>query len=173
MRFHRNTFIGQLMTTEYQSPVGILNVVCSAKGVRAILWEEDLRDAKSRRALSSLSKGINKHADAAAIQLDQYFHGELKKFDLELDPVGTNFQIQAWKQLSLIPFGKTFSYSQQAEKLGSTKLARAVGGANRKNPISIVVPCHRVIGKSGDLTGFAGGLQMKEYLLKHEGVFAS
>jgi methylated-DNA-[protein]-cysteine S-methyltransferase len=101
-------------------------------------------------------------------QLDEYFAGRRREFDLPLDPVGTEFQRSAWNVLRTIPYGATMSYGEQAAALGDAKKARAVGSANGRNPLSIVVPCHRVIGTSGKLTGFAGGIEAKRYLLEME-----
>lgn len=106
--------------------------------------------------------------DAAQVQLEEYFAGERVDFDVSLDPVGTEFQHSAWTALRSIPFGETVSYGEQAERLGDKKKARAVGAANGKNPISIIVPCHRVVGANGSLTGFAGGVDIKQWLLAHE-----
>jgi methylated-DNA-[protein]-cysteine S-methyltransferase len=102
-------------------------------------------------------------------QLGEYFRGERKKFDLKLAPEGTPFQLAAWKQLRRIPYGKTISYGEQARRMGNPKAARAAGAANRENPISIIVPCHRVIGADGKLTGYGGGLGKKKRLLDLEG----
>jgi methylated-DNA-[protein]-cysteine S-methyltransferase len=102
-------------------------------------------------------------------QLGEYFRGERKKFDLKLAPEGTPFQLAAWKQLRRIPYGKTISYGEQARRMGNPKAARAAGAANRENPISIIVPCHRVIGADGKLTGYGGGLGRKKRLLDLEG----
>ena len=102
-------------------------------------------------------------------QLAEYFRGERKKFDLKLVPEGTSFQLAAWRQLRRIPYGKTISYGEQAKRMGNPKAARAVGAANGENPISIIVPCHRVIGADGRLTGFGGGLGKKKLLLDLEG----
>lgn len=102
-------------------------------------------------------------------QLAEYFRGERRKFDLKLAPEGTPFQLAAWRQLRRIPCGKTISYGEQARRMGNPKGARAVGAANRENPISIIVPCHRVIGADGRLTGFGGGLGKKKRLLDLEG----
>ena len=110
-------------------------------------------------------------------QLDAYFDGTLREFELELAPAGTNFQRQVWRALLEIPFGETVSYGDLARQIGNPKAVRAVGGANGANPIAIVQPCHRVIGSSGGLTGFGGGLDVKRALLEHEshrsGLFAS
>lgn len=102
-------------------------------------------------------------------QLGEYFKGKRQKFDVKLAPDGTPFQLAAWRQLRKIPYGKTISYGEQAKRMGNPKASRAVGGANGKNPISIIVPCHRVIGASGKLTGFGGGLPKKKKLLDLEG----
>lgn len=101
-------------------------------------------------------------------QLDAYFAGECKTFDLPLAPHGTDFQQRVWQQLRAIPFGQTLSYGQLAKQLGDPNASRAVGAANGKNPISIIVPCHRVIGAAGQLTGFGGGVETKRALLDHE-----
>jgi len=103
-------------------------------------------------------------------QLLQYFAGERQTFDLVLNAVGTEFQVQTWNTLAKIPFGETWSYGQLANKMGSPKAVRAVGAANGRNPIPIILPCHRVIGSDGTLTGFGGGLPIKQWLLEHEGV---
>ncbi len=104
----------------------------------------------------------------ASTQLTEYFAGSRTTFELPLDPVGTAFQRQAWAVLERIPYGRTISYGEQAEMLGDRKKARAVGAANGANPIPILVPCHRVVSSTGQLTGFAGGLRTKAWLLEHE-----
>lgn len=151
---------------EMPSPVGVLKLVASRTGLAAILWEND---KPNRVPLKSLLEDKN---DPILIetetQLKAYFNGKLDKFSLPLDAVGTEFQKEVWKALCTIPFGQTRSYQQIAQQIGNPKAVRAVGAANGKNPISIVVPCHRVIGANGRLTGFAGGLSIKEYLLDIE-----
>jgi methylated-DNA-[protein]-cysteine S-methyltransferase len=107
---------------------------------------------------------------AAHEQLDAYFAGELEAFDLSLAPEGTPFQLRVWEELTRIPYGETISYSQLAERIGDPRAVRAVGLANGRNPISIVVPCHRVIGADGSLVGYGGGLERKRWLLEHEAV---
>ena len=104
----------------------------------------------------------------AVHQLTEYFEGTRKEFDLTLNPQGTDFQKRVWKELLNIPFGKTLSYLELSKKLGDVKAIRAVASANGKNPLWIVVPCHRVIGSNGDLVGYAGGLHRKKWLLEHE-----
>ena len=107
--------------------------------------------------------------DAPAVdQLTEYFAGERTTFDLPLDPVGTEFQVAAWRALGEIPYGETRTYGEQAAGIGRPTAVRAIGAANGKNPLSIVLPCHRVVGADGSLTGFAGGLDAKRFLLTHE-----
>lgn len=106
--------------------------------------------------------------DEAARQLTQYFTGARTKFELPLRPMGTDFQQRVWRALSEIPFGQTWSYGELAEHIGSPTASRAVGLANGRNPISIVIPCHRVIGANGSMTGYGGGIERKRWLLSHE-----
>lgn len=150
------------------SPVGALTLVASDKGLTAILWENDAPD---RVRLSPLVEDAGHPVLVAAErQLAEYFAGARKAFDLPLDFRGTDFQKQVWAALLTIPFGETRSYAEIARAIGRPTACRAVGAANGKNPISIVAPCHRVIGADGTLTGFAGGLKAKEYLLGLEGL---
>ena len=105
---------------------------------------------------------------AATAQLAEYFAGRRQEFDIPLDLTGTEFQRAAWSALASVPFGETRSYRQQAEAIGRPKAVRAVGAANGKNPVPIVLPCHRIVGSDGSLTGYGGGLPIKEFLLNHE-----
>lgn len=150
------------------TPVGELTLVAGAVGLRAVLWP----DERDGRVHVGHVTGGGPDADtvlvAAQEQLRAYFAGERREFDLPLDPVGTPFQQQAWQVLRTIPFGQTITYGEQARRLGDVRKSRAVGAANGRNPISIVVPCHRVVGSTGSLTGFAGGLDAKAWLLRHE-----
>ncbi len=148
---------------EVNSPVGTLTIITSPKGLHAVLWDNEPNNLK-KYARSKNEKTILQTKK----QLKEYFEGKRKVFDLPLVLDGTDFQIQAWKQLSKIPYAKTLSYGEQAAKIGDKNKARAVGMANGKNPISIIIPCHRVIGANGKLVGFGGGLDKKEYLLKLE-----
>ncbi|MCH7862983.1 methylated-DNA--[protein]-cysteine S-methyltransferase [Sphingomonas sp. NPDC092331] len=155
-----------LSTKTIPSPVGALTLVASAKGLVAILWENDSPDrVKLGEATSDAGHPV---LIAAETQLREYFAGTRTRFDLPLDFRGTEFQKSVWAELLAIPFGETRSYGEIAAKLGRPKASRAVGAANGRNPISIVAPCHRVIGSTGKLTGFAGGLDAKEYLLALE-----
>jgi methylated-DNA-[protein]-cysteine S-methyltransferase len=149
------------------SPVGVLTLVGSDDGLAAILWENDdpqrvkLNVARQDRTFPVLVE--------AERQLGEYFAGKRKKFNVPLDFSGTDFQKKVWQALLSIPFGETRSYGEIARQIGNPKAMRAVGAANGKNPISIIAPCHRVIGAGGALTGFAGGMKAKAFLLDHEG----
>ena len=149
-----------------ESPVGELKLVASDKGLVAILWEND----SSRRVRLTELVANEKHPVLVETerQLNEYFAGKRKAFSVALDMRGTRFQQDVWTALLAIPFGETRSYGQLAKQLGNPRASRAVGAANGKNPVSIIVPCHRVIGSSGKLTGFAGGLDTKAHLLSLE-----
>lgn len=149
------------------SLVGKLKLVASDKGLVAILWENN----NPRRVRLGKLAEDEKHPILLETesQLGEYFRGKRKSFSLPLDMRGTRFQKNVWEALLAIPFGETRSYGQLAKQLGNPKATRAVGAANGRNPISIIVPCHRVIGSSGKLTGFAGGLDRKARLLDLEG----
>lgn len=149
------------------SPVGALKLVASDKGLAAILWPND--DPRRVRLGPVSEDRDNPILRETERQLNDYFAGRRKAFELPLDFVGTPFQKQVWQALVSIPFGEVKSYGQIAKELGNPRAVRAVGAANGKNPISIVAPCHRVIGASGALTGFAGGLETKAKLLALEG----
>ena len=153
---------------EMDSPVGRLRIVASDKGLAAILWEDD--NPKRIRVRSYVENNIHPVLIEAERQLKEYFEERRTSFSLALDPVGTEFQRAVWKALSTIPYGETRSYGDIARQIGNAKAVRAVGAANGRNPISIVVPCHRVIGSSGELRGFAGGLEAKATLLSMEGI---
>ena len=157
-----------LHTITMHSPVGELRLIAGDRGLRAILWgaEDAARVASVNGA--DLVEGRTDLLDQAVAQLEEYFAGTRREFDIPLDPLGTPFQQSAWMVLRSIPYGRTMSYGEQARRLGDPNKARAVGAANGKNPLSIVVPCHRVIGSTGSLTGFGGGLEAKSWLLDHE-----
>jgi methylated-DNA-[protein]-cysteine S-methyltransferase len=145
------------------SPVGRLRLIASDDGLAAILWE----DGDPQRVRLTVAREDTNHPALleAERQLNQYFAGRRRSFDLPLDFSGTEFQKKVWQALLEIPFGETRTYKQIAQQVGNPKAVRAVGAANRRNPLCIVAPCHRVIGTNGELTGFAGGLAAKEYLL--------
>lgn len=147
----------EINTTFLKSPIGTIEVKYSDKGIVSLYFVDDI---ETNETVPS--------ANAIFSQLEEYFAGDRKKFDLELDMQGTEFQISVWMELLNIPFGKTTSYLHIAKRLGNPKKLRAVGNANGKNPISIIIPCHRVIGADGTLVGYGGGLWRKKWLLEHE-----
>jgi methylated-DNA-[protein]-cysteine S-methyltransferase len=133
--------------------------------------EGDLEGLRSISILDHKPMEINEIPELledAAYQIREYFDGSRQHFDLELNPQGTEFQLRVWKELKTIPYGKQISYLELSKKLGDVKAIRAVAAANGKNPLWIVIPCHRVIGSNGDLVGYAGGLHRKKWLLNHE-----
>ncbi|QEL20796.1 methylated-DNA--[protein]-cysteine S-methyltransferase [Limnoglobus roseus] len=152
-----------------KSPIGQLTLVASDRGLAAVLWEHD--DQQRVRIVAGPVATGHPVLVETERQLTEYFAGERKVFSVALDfAVGTPFQQQVWRALLAIPFGETRSYGDLARLLGRPKAVRAVGAANGKNPIAIIGPCHRVIGSSGKLTGYAGGLAAKALLLRLEGV---
>lgn len=146
-----------------QSPIGKLHLVSDDYALLSI----GLGGAKPPLKFKTSPKATGVLNEAVA-QLSEYFRGERKKFDLPLKMSGTDFQLNAWKSLSRIPYGKTISYREQAEKIGASKAFRAVGSANGRNPLPIIVPCHRVVAADGTLGGYAGGLKVKALLLDLE-----
>jgi len=149
------------METVYiNSPLGITKIIGDQDGIAVI----SVADAGSE----DISAAIPEVLREAVSQLQEYFDGKRTDFNLKLNPKGTEFQQKVWKSLLEIPYGKTVSYMDQTKKLGDVKAIRAVASANGKNPLWIVVPCHRVIGTNGSLTGYAGGLSRKKWLLEHE-----
>lgn len=156
-----------LTSTRMGSPVGELTIVASNAGLRAILWPVEKEGRVTFE--ETIEAGNHPVIDATKTQLAEYLNGDRTTFDLPLDPVGTDFQKTVWTALGSIEFGETASYGELAASLGKPSASRAVGAATGRNPISIVVPCHRLIASSGKLTGFAGGLDAKKWLLNHEG----
>ena len=152
--------------TRFKSPVGELTLVATDKHLVAVLWENE----KPNRVRLPEMKKAKQHEilEKTETQLKEYFAGTRMKFELPLAFEGTGFQTKVWQSLQKIPYGKTRSYRELASKVGSPKAYRAVGSANGRNPISIIVPCHRVISSTGKLAGFAGGLKAKAYLLQFE-----
>ena len=142
------------------TPIGMLEICASEQGVTHVKFDATATDPVQ---VSAITQDCRQ-------QLEEYFAGQRRHFDLPLAPKGTDFQQSIWHQLSQIPFGETSSYGDIARAVNNPKAVRAVGAANGRNPLPIVVPCHRVIGSNGTLTGFAGGLNVKAWLLNHEGV---
>lgn len=156
-----------LVTTRHPTPFGELTLVASAVGLRAILWPVE------RQGRVRLPEGMRGAPDdellrTAARQLDEYAAGQRRSFDLPLDLHGTELQRATWERLADIPFGDTCTYAEHASRIGRPRAVRAVAAAIGRNPVSIVLPCHRVVGSDGSLTGFAGGLDTKRLLLDHE-----
>jgi len=153
-----------------QSPMGPVKITADEKAVTQVFF-----CGKSDEILKFYFRSVpeetgNAITHEAAKQLKEYFEGKRKNFDLPLNPYGTRFQKDVWKGLRRIPYGKVLTYGELAERLKSPKACRAVGGANGKNPIGIIIPCHRVIAAGGKLGGYTGGLEYKEFLLTLEGV---
>lgn len=146
-------------TTYYQSPLGLLEISADEGGITSLYFV----DEKTKPIAKN-----NELLKEAVIQLEEYFNGIRKEFGLKLNPQGTDFQKKVWTELLNVPFGKTNSYLDLSKKLGDAYAVRAVGNANGSNPISIIVPCHRIIGNNGKLVGYGGGLWRKEWLLNHE-----
>lgn len=169
-----------LVMTTHPSPVGPLRLVADAQAeaLVAVLWPEEapgrvkfvsepLDSTPTAGTGDPISDG-SAVLGAASVQLDEYFAGERTRFELDLAPRGTEFQLQVWRSLAEIPYGETSSYGKQAAAIGRPSAVRAVGAANGRNPLSIVLPCHRIVGADGKLTGFAGGIETKRWLLDHE-----
>ncbi len=147
------TYVSYLKT-----PIGFLRILSNGFGITDIRFMDFDGPEEPDR-----------HTESAKTQLREYFEGIRTTFDLELDPEGTEFESSVWKKLLLIPSGSTTTYGTIAKELGDTSYSQAVGHANGKNPIAVVIPCHRVIGSNNKLVGYAGGMERKEWLLKHEG----
>ncbi|CAM1371669.1 Methylated-DNA--protein-cysteine methyltransferase [Tenacibaculum litoreum] len=152
-----------LQTTYYKTPIGIAKINGDENGIQSIsVLDEDTS------ATISIPKETPSCLQNCVAQLDEYFAGKRTVFDLQLNPQGTTFQQSVWNKLLNIPFGRTRTYLEQTKQLGDVKAIRAVASANGKNPIWIVIPCHRVVGSDGSLTGYAGGVWRKKWLLEHE-----
>ncbi len=150
-----------MITTAYiETPLGIACLSGDENGLSSVSVTKDIEKIEEQEAPPCLQQAVT--------QLQEYFEGRRTHFDLKLNPSGTEFQKKVWKELLKIPFGKTVSYLDIAKRLGDSKTIRAAASANGKNPLWIIVPCHRVIGSDGSLTGYAGGLWRKKWLLEHE-----
>lgn len=148
---------------EFVSPIGLMFAEANEDGLLRLGFS----DKQSPSASAKLNPGFAL-LQTCQKQLAEYYQGSRREFDLPLAAPGTDFQLQAWKALQTIPYGQTRSYAEQAASIGKATAVRAIGAANGRNPISIVVPCHRVMGKNGALTGYAGGVERKDWLIKHE-----
>lgn len=145
--------------TYYKTPIGTARIVGDTDGISSVTVIDN--DVES-------SSEIPECLQDCVNQLDEYFNKKRTSFNLKLNPQGTEFQKQVWRSLQLIPYGKTWSYLEQSEELGDVNAIRAVAHANAKNPLWIIIPCHRVVGSDGSLTGYSGGLWRKRWLLEHE-----
>ncbi|WP_408047866.1 methylated-DNA--[protein]-cysteine S-methyltransferase [Tenacibaculum crassostreae] len=152
-----------MQTTYYKTPIGIAKIEGDENGIQSI----SVLDENTSTIINSTEE-IPTCLQKCVTQLDEYFNGNRKEFNLKLNPKGTAFQQSVWNELVNIPFGSTRTYLEQTKQLGDVKAIRAVASANGKNPIWIVIPCHRVIGSDGSLTGYAGGVWRKKWLLEHE-----
>ena len=148
----------------FNTPIGQLTIAADDSGLRFVLFENNKYDVPGRQDWRR-DAGVTQRVRE---QFLQYFAGERQIFNLPLNPTGTEFQKKTWATLAQIPFGQTWSYSELAAKIALPKAVRAVGAANGRNPLPIILPCHRVIGANGSLTGFGGGLPTKKWLLEHE-----
>lgn len=146
----------------------MIKITGSENGIRSVDFVDE--QASPEGVHSQKDSQSHPILDECVLQLDEYFKGERKEFTVKLNPEGTEFQKIVWNELLKNPFGRTVSYMELAKSIGDVKAIRAVGAANGKNKIAIIIPCHRVIGSNGKLTGYAGGLWRKEWLLKHEGI---
>ncbi len=153
-----------MIFTDYlDSDIGILEITATGKGISSVYFAKENLKHQAQKPVTP-----NLHTDQCKQQLSEYLNNKRQKFDLPLEQKGTDFQCQVWQALLTIPYGQVASYSDIAHHINNPKAVRAVGAANGKNPISIIVPCHRVIGANGTLTGYAGGLERKQWLLQHE-----
>jgi methylated-DNA-[protein]-cysteine S-methyltransferase len=143
----------------YESPIGLVEIAGTDSAITALQFVESRNEAGESHP----------YVEQAAAQVAEYFAGQRREFNLDLEMAGTDFQKHVWRELLTIPYGETVSYQNIATALGNPHAVRAVGAANGQNPISIIVPCHRVVGSNGRLTGYGGGLWRKEWLLNHEG----
>ncbi len=147
-------------TIYYKSPIGILEIIGTEKEIQSVNFKNEDFSATLEVKSNEIRKCVT--------QLNEYFSEKRKDFNLNLSTKGTQFQQKVWNELLKVPFGRTRSYLEQSKELGDVKAIRAVASANGKNPISIIVPCHRIIGSDGSLTGYAGGIWRKKWLLEHE-----
>ena len=154
-------------STYYKTPIGIAKITGDNNGIQAITFITNNLDDEKPKSIG-IAEDIPECLRECVLQLKEYFKGERTNFNLLLNPQGTKFQKLVWLELCNIPYGKTISYLVQSKQIGDVKAVRAVAAANGKNPISIVIPCHRVIGSDGSLTGYAGGIWRKKWLLDYE-----
>lgn len=157
--------MNEVHVTYFNSELGLIKITGNVDGIISLDFSDEKIPGKA-----SQKKKLPGCMKECLTQLSEYFAGDRKKFDLKLNIIGTHFQKKVWEQLIKIPFGKTYSYKEIAEKSGNVKAVRAVGNANNKNKIAVIIPCHRVLGSNNKLVGYAGGIWRKEWLINHEKV---
>lgn len=157
----------------YQSPLGILEIRSTGSSISDLLFVNSWKGAKIKEAEISFVKPKSPVIKACVKQLNEYFAGTRTEFTIPTSQVGTEFQQLVWKELQNIPYGRTISYLELSKRIGNVKAIRAVGTANGNNSVSIIIPCHRVIGSNGELVGYGGDLWRKKWLLEHEGKVAN
>ena len=172
-RFYRggnNIMAKNLYTSYYPSPIGILKITFSANNVHAIDFADEINNFKDGNCngICFRNKNVRDTYNLIYDQLNQYFTGNRTEFDLPIIYNGTNFQVKVWKYLTNIPYGEVRSYKQIAQAIGKPQAARAIGNANRNNPLAIIIPCHRVVAADKNFSGYIGGTRRKKWLIKHE-----
>ncbi len=168
-----NELQGIIYTGHFHTPIGNMMMAATKDGLCLLEFEPENMNGQDivillKRLKGNVVQGENDHVRQAKQELTEYFNGIRQKFDVALDPIGTDFQLRVWKGLQQIPYGTTVTYMDQTRSLGDLKAIRAVASANGKNKIAIIIPCHRVIGSNGKLTGYAGGMERKRWLLDLE-----
>jgi methylated-DNA-[protein]-cysteine S-methyltransferase len=159
-------------TIYYKSPVGVLEIRSLGNAISHVLFLNSWKGTKIEESKLNFAKPTTTAITQCITQLDEYFNGKRKVFEIDILQNGTNFQQTVWKELLNIPYGKTISYLELSKRIGNVKAIRAVGTANGNNSVSIIVPCHRVIGSNGDLIGYGGDLWRKKWLLQHEAKYS-
>ena len=149
----------------YESPLGLIEIAASDRGITALSFASPSKAPRSKTSGRAFPPPL---LAEAVLELAEYFSGERREFTVRLDLRGTPFELTVWRALLEVPFGRTISYGELGRSVGKPDAARAVGGANHRNPVSIIIPCHRVVGADGGLTGYGGGLWRKKWLLEHE-----
>lgn len=161
-----------IFLSTFETPLGTMFCACSELGLCLLEFAEDINQISSRLTVE-YQTDVNHFHHLVKQQLNEYFFGNRKNFDVPFDLSGSDFQLKVWKLLLAVPYATTRSYMEQAKLYGDTKAIRAIAKANGENPIAIIIPCHRIIGSNGDLTGYSGGLWRKKWLLEHEQKFTS
>ncbi len=162
-----------VQNTFFQSPIGIIEIKATEEFVNSVLFTNTLKGAIRGNETTGIAESVHSLIRECQKQLLEYFAGQRRQFNLPLQQPGSAFQQKVWAELTNIPYGRTISYLELSKRIGNIKAIRAVGTSNGQNSISIIVPCHRVIGSNGDLTGYSGDIWRKKWLLDHEGKYAN